>query len=201
VLFCHGNAGNISHRLESIRRFYHLGLNTFIFDYRGYGQSEGRPSEKGTYHDVEAAWHYLISEEGVGEDDIIFFGRSLGGPIAAWCAQKHAPKMLILETTFTSVPDLAAEIYPYFPVRWLCRFRYDTASYLQNVHCPVFIIHSMNDEIVPLKHGHTLFEIAHEPKQLLEIKGSHNDVAIESRGRYESGLRAFISRFSLSHLD
>ena len=115
ILFCHGNAGNISHRLESIRVFHRLGLSTFIFDYRGYGQSEGRPTEQGTYLDAEAAWRYLVQERRVAPTEIIVFGRSLGGAIAAWLAQDHTPRALIVESTFTSVRDMASHLYPFLP--------------------------------------------------------------------------------------
>ncbi|MCK4250589.1 alpha/beta hydrolase [candidate division WOR-3 bacterium] len=195
LLFCHGNAGNISHRLESIQLFYQLKLNTFIFDYRGYGQSEGSPTEKGTYYDVEAAWKYLVQKKEKEPSEIIVFGRSLGGSIAAWLAHKHTPRTLIIESTFTSVPDLAANIYPYFPVRLLSRFKYNTTEYLKQVDCPILIMHSCDDEIVPLSHGRQLYKIAKEPKEFLEIMGTHNRRIIESKRRYENCLDSFISRY------
>jgi fermentation-respiration switch protein FrsA (DUF1100 family) len=193
ILFCHGNAGNISHRLESIQIFHRLGLAVFIFDYRGYGRSEGEPSESGTYKDAEAAWQYLVEERKVGPDRIVIFGRSLGGAVAAWLAQSRTPGALILESTFTSVPDIAAKLYPYLPVRLLLRFKYDTAGYLDKVSCPVLIVHSREDEIMPFGHGQRLFERAMEPKKFLEISGSHNEGFITSGKRYEEGLNAFIS--------
>ena len=126
LLFCHGNAGNISHRIDSIKIFHHLGLNTFIFDYRGYGKSKGKTTEEGTYLDVEGAWDYLVNEMDVKPEEIILFGRSLGGSIASWLAQKKKPKALIIESCFTSIPDIGAELYPLFPVRLLSRFKFDT---------------------------------------------------------------------------
>jgi len=192
ILFCYGNAGNISHRLESIQIFHPLGRSVFIFDYRGYGQSEGKPSESGTYKDAEAAWQYLVEERQVSRDRIIVFGRSLGGAVAAWLAHRHTPGALILESTFTSVPDIAAKLYPYLPVRLLSRFKYDTAEYLDGVDCPVLIVHSRDDEIMPFSHGQRLFEIAREPKRFLEISGSHNEGFITSGKHYEEGLNAFI---------
>ena len=131
ILFCHGNAGNISHRLDSIHIFHRLGLSVFIFDYRGYGQSEGKPSEIATYRDVEAAWKYLVEERQENPNRIIIFGRSLGGSVAAWQARSHKPGALILESAFTSVPNLAAKLYPYLPVKLLSRFKYDTEGYLK----------------------------------------------------------------------
>jgi len=195
LLFFHGNAGNISHRLESIQIFHQLGLDVFIFDYRGYGQSEGKPTEQGTYKDAEAAWRYLIEERQVSPNEVIVFGRSLGGAVASWLVQSHTPGVLILESTFTSLPDIAATLYPYLPVRPLLRFEYDTAAYLSKIDCPVLIVHSRDDEIMPFSHGRRLFEMAKEPKKFLEITGTHNDGFITSGKRYEDGLNAFISEY------
>ena len=195
ILFCHGNAGNISHRLDSIQIFHQLGLDVFIFDYRGYGQSEGKPTEQGTYKDAEAAWRYLIEERQVKPNEVIIFGRSLGGAVASWLAQSHTPGELILESTFTSLPDIAAGLYPYLPVRLLLRFEYNTAEYLGRVDCPVLIVHSRDDEIMPFNHGQRLFESAKEPKKFLEITGTHNNGFITSGKRYEDGLHTFISHW------
>ena len=195
ILFCHGNAGNISHRLESIQIFHQLGLDIFIFDYRGYGQSQGKPTEPGTYEDAQAAWRHLIEERQLAPSDIIVFGRSLGGAVASWLAQSHTPRALILESTFTSLRDIAATLYPYLPVRLLLRFEYNTAEYLSRVDCPVLIVHSRGDEIMPLSHGWRLFEIAREPKKFLEIAGTHNEGFITSGKHYEEGLNTFISEY------
>ncbi len=195
ILFFHGNAGNISHRLESIQIFHRLGLDILIFDYRGYGQSEGTPTEHGTYRDAEAAWRYLIEERRVNPNEIIVFGRSLGGAVASWLAQSQTPGALILESTFTSFPDIAATLYPYLPVRLLLRFKYNTAEYLARINCPVLIVHSRGDEIMPFSHGWRLFEMAKEPKKFLEISGTHNEGFITSGRRYEEGLNTFISEY------
>jgi len=196
ILFCHGNAGNISHRLESIQVFHRLGLSTFIFDYRGYGQSQGKPTERGTYLDAEAAWRYLVQERQVAPTEIIVFGRSLGGAIAAWLAQSQTPRALIVESTFTSVPDMGAQLYPYFPVRFLSRFDYNAMDYLRKVDCPVLVVHSRDDEMIPFGHGRRLFEAANEPKALLEIRGTHNEGFVTSAEGYQDGLDSFISRYA-----
>jgi len=195
ILFCHGNAGNISHRLESIQIFHRLGLDVFIFDYRGYGKSEGKPTEQGTYKDAEAAWRHLIEERQLAPSEIIMFGRSLGGAVAPWLAQRYTPRALILESTFTSLRDVAATLYRYLPVRLLLRFEYNTAEYLSRVNCPVLIVHSRDDEIMPFSHGWQLFEVAREPKEFLEITGTHNEGFITSGKHYEEGLDAFISEY------
>ncbi|MCP4378426.1 MAG: alpha/beta fold hydrolase, partial [bacterium] len=117
VLMFHGNGGNISHRLETIAIFRRMGYNVMIIDYRGYGQSEGSPSEQGTYRDAEAAWTYLTRKRKIDASKIVLFGRSLGGAVAAWLAVEKHSAGVILESTFTSVPDRGAELYKYLPVR------------------------------------------------------------------------------------
>jgi len=194
ILFCHGNAGNISHRLDSIKIFHRLGLSTFIFDYRGFGQSDGKVTEKGTYLDAEAAWNYLVGKKQAAPSEIIIFGRSLGGAVASWLAKEHTPKGLIIESTFSSVQDIAADLYPYLPVKLLARFHYNAVDYIRRVKCPVMVIHSRNDDIIPFKHGRRLFEAAHEPKEFLEITGSHNEGFLTSGGFYVDGLNSFISK-------
>ena len=191
VLFCHGNAGNISHRLDSINIFNRLGLSVFIFDYRGFGQSQGATTEQGTYLDAEAAWDYLIKKK---QQNIFIFGRSLGGAIATWLAQHNTPTALIIESTFTSTRDVAAKFYPFLPVRLFLRFKYNAKKYIQQVNCPVLIIHSRNDELIPFNHGRQLFETANEPKEFLEIQGSHNDGFYVSGKLYQEGLDRFISQ-------
>jgi alpha-beta hydrolase superfamily lysophospholipase len=196
VLFCHGNAGNISHRMETIRVLNRLELSIFIFDYRGYGRSEGKVAEQGTYRDVEAAWSYLVEERGIPASEVILFGRSLGGSIAAWAAQNRDAKGLIVESAFTSIPDIGSHLYPFLPVRLLARFRYATIDYVVNVHCPVLVVHSIDDEMIPFEHGQRIFDAAREPKRMLELRGSHNETVFESGRQYENGLNEFITNLS-----
>ena len=193
VLFFHGNAGNISHRLDSLKIFHDLNFSTLIIDYRGYGASEGRVSEKGTYRDAEAAWHYLREQRDVPASQIVLFGRSLGGAVAAYLASRHAPAALVVESGFVSVPDMAAELYPWLPARWLARIRYSTGEFLGAVSCPVLIAHSLDDEIIPYEQGEALFERAGEPKQFLTLHGGHNDGFLLSGRHYRDGLDAFLS--------
>jgi fermentation-respiration switch protein FrsA (DUF1100 family) len=192
LLFFHGNAGNISHRLDSIRIFHDLGLAVLIIDYRGYGQSQGKASEEGTYLDGEAAWKYLIETRQIPPVQVIVFGRSLGAAVAAHIGAKYRPGALILESAFTSVPDLAARIYPIFPVRLLSRFAYNTKNMLQAVKCPVLIIHSPDDDIIPFENGLELYEVAAEPKEFLKIDGGHNDGFLVSSEKYSAGINNFI---------
>lgn len=194
VLFCHGNAGNIAHRLDSIQIFHQLRLNVLIFDYRGYGLSEGTPGEAGTYLDARAMWSHLTQERGVAPGDVILFGRSLGGAVAAELATRTTPGALVVESAFTSVPDLASKHYWFLPVRWLSRILYPTESFLSQVTVPTLIVHSREDEIVPFEHGQALYRAAGERKSMLEIRGNHNDGFVLSREAYTQGLDGFIDR-------
>ncbi len=193
VLFFHGNAGNISHRLESLAIFHRLGLNTFIIDYRGYGNSQGSPDEHGTYQDALAAWEHLRRQKQIKPGDIILFGRSLGGAVAAWLATQVNPRGLILESTFTSLPDLGADHYWFLPVRWLSRYHYDTQARLTALSVPVLIVHSRDDRIVSFHHAQNLYAAANPPKRFLELRGGHNEGFVVSGNAYMDGLRQFIA--------
>ena len=192
VLFFHGNAGNISHRLDSLKIFHDLGLASFIIDYRGYGRSQGSISEQGSYYDAESAWNYLMETRKIPAQEIIVFGRSLGGAIAAYVASRMSPGALILESVFTSVPDMAAKLYPIFPVRLLSRFQYNTKKMLRSVSSPVLIIHSPDDEIIPFENGQILYESAGEPKDMLRLRGGHNEGFLVSGHIYRDGIDNFI---------
>ena len=195
VLFCHGNAGNISHRIDTIASFYKWGLSTFIFDYRGYGKSKGVPNEKGTYQDIQAAWNYLIKQKKLNPKEIIIAGRSLGGSIAAWLACRVKPKMVVLESTFTSLPKLGQQIYPYFPVKYITRLRYNTKKSVKNIKVPILIIHSNTDELIPFNHGRELFKSANAPKEFLKIYGGHGDGFMVSKDIYSKKWKEFISKY------
>ncbi len=193
LLYFHGNAGNISHRLHSIRPLHDLGLSVFIIDYRGYGQSGGKPTEAGLYRDAEAAWRYLTGERGFAPQEIILFGRSLGGSVASWLAMQNNPGALIVDSAFTSVPDIGQEAYPWLPVRLLSRFKHPTREYVAQSPCPVLIVHSRDDEIIPFHHGEAIFSAAPEPKTFLEIRGGHNDAQVTSASKYYNGLYSFLN--------
>ena len=176
LLYFHGNAENISSLGYSLARWNAAGFETLVIDYRGYGESEGQPSEEGTYLDALAAWEYLM-KRGVPAERIVVWGRSLGGAVASWLASRHTPAALVLESTFTSAPDLAGDIYPWLPVRLLSRYRYSSIDRLPQVSCPVLIAHSPDDEIIPFQHAEELFAAANEPKRMFELHGGHNDGA------------------------
>ena len=175
IFFCHANAGNLAHRLDTLNTFNSMGISTFIFDYRGYGNSQGKPTEKGTYLDALAAWRWLTQEKNVDPETIIIFGRSLGGSIATNLASKVQANSLVVESSFTSYADVGAKYYPYLPVKRFSRFKYKTIDYLRQVHCPVMIIHSRDDEVIPFEFGLKLYEAASEPKKFAEICGRHNN--------------------------
>jgi fermentation-respiration switch protein FrsA (DUF1100 family) len=192
VLFCHGNAGNLSDRLDSIKIFHDLGQSVLIFDYRGYGRSSGKISEKGTYLDAEAAWDYLIRIKHKSSKDIVIFGRSLGGAVAAETALSKDPAGLILESTFMSVPAIARKYYTWLPVGLIAKYRYATVDKIGLIVCPKLIVHSKDDEIIPLEHGRKIYEKAVPPKEFLEIKGGHNEGFMFSGDTYREGLRRFL---------
>lgn len=194
ILFFHGNAGNISHRIDYLLMFNRLGYAALIVDYRGYGKSTGTPSEEGTYRDASAAWRWLTQTRGLRPDDIVFVGESLGGAVAGWLAVRHPPRALVLMSTFTSAPDLGAQVYPFIPVRLISRFSYDNRAYVGQIKVPVLIAHSREDDIIPFAHGRKIFEAASEPKQFLEMHGGHNDGFIFMREEWVKTLAAFLER-------
>ncbi|HKA43734.1 MAG TPA: alpha/beta hydrolase [Burkholderiales bacterium] len=194
VLFFHGNAGNISHRLDYLAMFHRLRYSTLIVDYRGYGRSTGSPSEEGTYRDAEAAWEYLRHGRLAGPGDVVIVGESLGGAVATWLAVRAGPRAVVLLSTFTSINDLGAEVYWFVPVRLLSRFGYDNLVNLGRISAPVFIAHSREDDVIPYSHGRALFEAAREPKQFLDLKGGHNDGFVFVRDDWVAQLGAFLER-------
>ncbi len=194
LLFFHGNAGNISGRLESVGQFHRLGLNVLIVDYRGYGQSTGTPSETGLYRDAEACWRHLTETRGLAPQNIVVFGRSMGGGPATWTASRHRPGAVILESVFTSVPDVGARHYPFLPVRALATNQFDNASRVGAINAPLLSIHSRDDRIVPFELGREVYEAAAAPKQFLEIEGGHNDGFLVSAEEYLRAIDDFLGK-------
>jgi uncharacterized protein len=191
VLYCHGNAGNLSHRLSALNVFNRqVGVSTLIFDYRGYGRSEGKPSEAGILADARAARHWLAEREKIAETDIVLFGESLGGAVAVDLAARDGARALVLEKTFSSMPDVAAYHYPLLPVRWAMRTRLDSAAKIANYHGPLLQVHGEPDTIVPTCFGRALHEAANQPKKLIIYPGcDHNDPLPPE---YYDELRAFL---------
>jgi fermentation-respiration switch protein FrsA (DUF1100 family) len=191
LLFFHGNAGNISHRLDSIKIFHELGLDTLIIDYRGYGQSTGKTTEQGTYLDAQAAWDFLINSRRIPADRIIVFGRSLGGAVGAWLGVQSTPAAVIIESSFSSGIDMAHRIYPFMPVRLITRLQYPVADYAAQLNCPVLVIHSRHDEIIPFAMGQVIYAAVKQDKKFLELRGDHNNGFLISQGDYVAGLGDF----------
>jgi fermentation-respiration switch protein FrsA (DUF1100 family) len=190
VLLCHGNAGNISHRLQTCATLLATGVNVFVFDYRGYGRSQGRPSEEGTYRDAQAAYQWL-RQRGFAGANIVAFGESLGGGVAAELAVREPVGGLVLQSTFTSIRDVGAELFPWLPVRWLSRIHYDTRSKLPRLRVPVLVMHSPADELVGIHHGRANFSAANEPKLFWELRGDHNDPLADPQ-HFTAGLEKFL---------
>lgn len=174
VLFFHGNASVISGLRGHAELFHRLGFGVFLFDYRGYGESTGEPSEAGVYADSEAACRHLTEVLRVPGERILYYGHSLGGGAATWVASRHPARALILEGTFLSIPDRGVELYPYLPIRLLSRIHFDNIGRIRTIRMPLLVIHSRDDEVIPVHHGRQLFEAANEPKQFLETRGTHN---------------------------
>lgn len=191
LLHCHGNGGNISHRLPAADQWLQAGLNVLLLDYRGYGQSAGRPSEAGTYLDAQAACQWLV-QRGFSHDRVIALGESLGGGVVTELARREPLGGLVLQSTFTSLTDAGAELFPWLPVRLLSRIRYPSRERLAGLSLPVLVLHSRQDTLIPFHHGERLFAAAREPKLLGEIAGDHNDAFDADRGEYLRAVRAFL---------
>lgn len=198
LLFFHGNAGNISHRGDSIAIFNRLGLSVLIVDYRGYGRSAGRASEAGLYRDAVAARDYLVEARGVDPASILIFGRSLGASVAADLASRVPTGGVVLESGFSSARDMARHLYPGLHRVLYLRFDFDAAERLSRVRSPVLVLHSPDDEIVPYALGRKLFEAAREPKRFVDLRGDHNSGFLASQPDYERSLAAFIGSLGLS---
>ena len=191
LLLFHGNAGTLSDRVDKIRLFHDWGWDVLAVDYRGYGESEGSPSEEGTYADGAAAVAEAL-RRGEAPSRLVLYGESLGGAVAVEAAGRFPLGALVLESTFTSVPDMARRLYPWLPVSLLVRIRYDSRSRIGGLSCPVAVLHSPEDEIVPFEMGRGLFAAAPGPKVFLTLRGGHNDGGILASPEAALGLRRFL---------
>lgn len=176
LLYCHGNGANIANRINLCADLHALGVNVFIFDYRGYGRSKGRPSEQGTYRDARAAYEVVRARyEDAEQPPVVVYGASLGGPIAAQVALDKPVRGLVVEASFPSAVELGRVLYPWLPVRWLARYRYDTASKLAESDVPKVLASSRDDALVPFALGWSLYESAAPPKEFVELRGPHDE--------------------------
>lgn len=194
-IWFHGNGGNIGHRVDELAMLHHrVGVNLFIFDYQGYGQSQGQPTEQGTYQDARAALDYVSNQPEIDAAKIVYFGRSLGAAVAVELATEKPPLGLILVSPFSSVSDMARLAFPYLPLGWLLKDRYDSISRIRRIHIPLLIIHGAQDEMVPVAQGKALFEAANESKTFLALPGAaHNDTHINGGPAYWDALEEFLA--------
>jgi fermentation-respiration switch protein FrsA (DUF1100 family) len=198
LLMFHGNGGDISHggRQEHYAALRELGLNLLTFDYRGYGESEGEPSERGVYRDADAAYAYLRDSLGVPADRILIFGHSLGSAVAVDLASRVPSAGLILEGAFTSVPDVGQRTYFFVPVRLMARNRFDAAEKIARVSAPKLFLHATADEVIPFDLGERLYELAPGPKHFVRLDGGHNDAYSADSAAYFGGVAEFLGRLA-----
>ena len=193
MLWCHGNAGNMIHRLENLAALYESGLSVFLFDYRGYGRSEGMPTEKGLYQDARAAYHYLSDIRHIDPARLVLFGRSLGAAVAGNLASERPVAGLILESAFPSVAVMAKQQFGGLPAHWLLGSRFPLIERLKSIHVPILMIHGDQDTIVPFSLGQQVFRAAPEPKSLYVVKGAdHNNLTIVGGTPYFARLKQFV---------
>ncbi len=196
LLVCHGNAGNLSEfdRPVHYAGLRGLGLSLLAFDYRGYGESGGAPSEQGLYRDADAAYRYLRDERGVPAQRIVLFGHSLGSAVAIDLAGRVPAAGLIVEGALTSAIDRGQELYPYIPVRRIARSRFGSLDKVAGIAAPKLFLHASRDEVIPLAHGRRLFDAAREPKTFVELQGGHGDAFDVDSARYFGSIGAFLAR-------
>ena len=192
VLFSHGNAGNIGHRLDTIAFIQKMGFDVMMYDYGGYGDSTGKSSEKRCYADIRAVWRYLTEDRNVEPSTIVLWGRSLGGGVTSELAAEVTPGAIVLESAFTSAVDRGKEVFPFLPVKLLLRHKFKNDEKIKQFTAPILIIHSPDDTIIPYHHGEKLFELAPEPKTFLKIFGGHNGGWMDSAQVYKAGLEKFL---------
>ena len=194
VVLSHGNAGNIGGRIDIASTLLSSGASVLMYDYRGFGQSEGSPSEKGLYKDIEAIVEHLNLEYGYTEPQILMYGRSLGGAVAAYAATRYDVGGLVLDSAFKNLRAMVREVYPFVPSR-LAKYDFPTDEYIRKLDgIPVMIMHSPNDEIVRYHHGQILYELAGDPKSFVELRGGHNDNFFQSQSLIERSWREFLER-------
>ncbi len=192
VLLFHGNAGNNGDRIAELKTLHSLGFTTLIVDYRGFGKSDGHPSEQGTYLDAQAAWDHLTQSRGIPASSIVVLGESIGGAVAIDLASRVSAGALVVQSSFTRLADIAAIHYPLIPVRWILRHRYDSIDRVGRIKCPKLFFHSTDDSLIPIANGRALFEAAAPSKQFVETPGDHNSGGFMYSNQFAEQLRDFI---------
>ena len=195
LLWFHGNGGNLSDRVDQLRLIHHhLHVNVFMIDYREYGRSDGSVSEEGTYRDAQASLEYLRGRPGIEQQQLVYYGQSLGAAVAVELALQAEPRALILESPFISVQEMAKAVMPWLPIGGLISTKYESLSKIARLHMPLLILHGDRDEIVPFDQGQRLFEAANEPKSFYTIPGAHhNDTYMVGGEAYFSRIQSFLT--------
>ncbi len=197
VLFFHGNGANISLRMGKLKMFHDLGLSTLIVDYRGYGRSEGIPSELGIYRDGQAAYEYLLTRTDVNKNKLVIYGESLGGAVAIDLASKVKVDALVVDSSFTSAVAMGKLLYPMIP-EFLVGFKFDSVTKITKISVPKLFFHSQTDDLVPWSLGQELYRAAAEPKEFAEVHGSHNNSFTTDKELFYEGLRNFFKKYGLT---
>ncbi len=192
-LWCHGNAGNIINRLGNLRALVERGLSVFLFDYRGYGRSEGRPSEEGLYEDALAAYDMLVQRRRISAEQIVLFGRSLGGAVAGEVASQRPAAALILESTFPSLEAVARTHYWGLPVHLFLGARFRLIDRLPQLSLPTLVIHGDRDDLIPLPLGRAVFDALKAKKEWFVVQGAdHNNVPSVGGRAYFQRIHTFL---------
>lgn len=192
VLFSHGSGRNVSGYLDDVALFRELGMSVLLYDYGGYGQSTGEASEERCYADARAMWKYLVETRGIAPRQIILDGSSMGGGVTAQLATEVDAAAVILESTFTSVPETLSDTYPFVPAKWICHIQFRNVDKVGRIKCPVLILHSRQDTVIPFEHSQRLLEKVAAPKMFVEIRGAHHGGKFDSRETYLQGLGTFV---------
>jgi fermentation-respiration switch protein FrsA (DUF1100 family) len=195
ILYMHGNAGNVTHRRQWFQTMVGRGVSVFSFDYRGFGKSDGDPSEEGVYADATGAYEYLLKQRKISPERIFLFGHSLGGAIAVDLASRKPSGGLIVEASFTTAPAVAGNFLPVYPFQWFLRSKFESIAKIPNVHSPVLIMHGDRDYQIPIKFGRELYAAANQPKQFYQVNGgSHDNLDLVGGTTYYDTLMTFISK-------
>lgn len=199
VLFSHGSGRNISGYLDDVALFHELGVSVLLYDYGGYGLSTGEPSEERCYADARAFWDYLVNVQGIAPDTLILAGASMGSGVTCELATTVTPAAILLESAFTSVPDALWDTAPYFPTNWICRIQFRNIDKVPHFNCPVLVMHSKDDTVVPFDHSQRLYEQINAPKTFVEVQGAHYGGKFTSKENYRKALNIFFETMVFIH--
>jgi uncharacterized protein len=198
IIFFHGTIGNLTYELPTIAFLHSLGASLLSIDYPGYGKSEGQPSERGCYEAADAAWDLVCQTKGFKSEDVILYGKSLGGAVATYLAANHKCGGLVFHSGFTSIPDMAQHIYPYLPVRLFCHSSMNALKYVTKSECALLLMHSETDEFIPISQAYRVYEKATSPRQFIRLKGSHFSDSWQANPKVYESLKELVYNGSVS---